>query len=297
MRIVLLSSFLCICFLKNLISQTGLLGNPPTDKPEIFAPGIVSTPDKEHSPISVSPDGKHIYWSFWEMPSTEDGIIKIGYVAVTNGIWGDRKIAEFNREGGSFYSCFWGNDKIIFRSKDVLNDFWIVERIKNGWGNAKLMGFDKYSSTTKTPYSVSNNGSIYFGDYFSGGAYGIGIYVSRYQKNQHSAPELLPDHINTVHLDWTPCIAPDDSYLLFASNRPGGYGSTDIYITFKIEDGSWSNPINLGRKINTEFEERFPSVSPDGKILFFLRDHDRDNQNYYWIDTGFIEEMRLDEQR
>jgi len=292
MKTIALSIAINICIGSVLWAQTDLFKNPPREKAEIFAQDIVNTKDKEHSNLSVSPDGKSIYWSVWEMPDNENNEIKIVNITMDNGKWGIRRNAEFNSESGSFYSCFWGNDKIIFRSKDVLNDFWIVKKQNDGWSEPELMGFNKFSNSTKAPYSVSSSGNIFFCSKLSGVAYETGIYVSYYENERHTIPLLLPEYINTEYLDWTPYVALDESYLLFSSNRPGSFGSTDIYVSFKNNDGTWSNPVNIGEKVNTEFEERFPSLSPDGKILFFLRDYDRERQDFHWIDAGFVEELR-----
>lgn len=59
--------------------------------------------------------------------------------------------------------------------------------------------------------------------------------------------------------------------LLFGSiNRPDGFGASDLYVSFLNDNGSWSEAINLGEKINTAANERFPSLSPDGRYLFFV---------------------------
>ncbi len=176
----------------------------------------------------------------------------------------------------------------------------MVERQKEGWSEPQPLGFDKFSKTWKWSLSVSNNGHIYFDDRnHPRGQYESGIFVSYYQDGQYSTPVLLPEHINTEHFDWTPFIAPDESYLIFVSNRPGSLGSADIYITLKNHDGAWSNPINMGDKVNSKDLERFPSVSPGGKIMFFLRDYIVDdklqNQDYYWIDVGCIEKLKPNE--
>lgn len=291
MKTIALTFVLIIAFANQLWAQPDLLENPPREKAEIFAPDIVSTKDKEHSNISVSPDGLSIYWSIWEMPPDEGDEIKIVNMTMADGKWGVRRIAEFNSGSGSFCSCFWGDDKIIFRSIDVLNDFWMVKKQNGGWSEPVLMGFDAFSQETKAPYSVSGSGDIYYCSKLPGVAYETGIYVSCYKDKRHTTPILLPEKINSEYLDWTPYIAPDESFLLFSSNRPGSIGSTDLYVTFKDSTGAWSNPVNLGVKVNTESEERFPSLTPDGKILFFLRDHDREHQDFYWIDAGFIEEL------
>ena len=64
-------------------------------------------------------------------------------------------------------------------------------------------------------------------------------------------------------------LSANGKVLYFVSDRPGGYGGTDIYKTFMLSDGSWSKPINLGRKVNTEGNEMFPFIHENGEFLFF----------------------------
>lgn len=85
--------------------------------------------------------------------------------------------------------------------------------------------------------------------------------------------------------------APDERYLIIESlGGGGGYGGADLYVCYKMRDGSWSAPVNLGPKINTGGHERFPSVTPDGKYLFFLRVND--GSDFYWTDAKIIEDLR-----
>jgi Tol biopolymer transport system component len=93
-----------------------------------------------------------------------------------------------------------------------------------------------------------------------------------------------------------PFVDPDERYILFTSgNEEGGYGIPDILISFRYSDDTWGEPINLGSSVNTNGFERFPSISPDGKYMFFIRAVGTDfsgNQNYYWISTRVIDSLK-----
>lgn len=69
-----------------------------------------------------------------------------------------------------------------------------------------------------------------------------------------------------------PCVSFDGQTLYFISNKPGGIGGTDLYRSNRTEDG-WSVPENLGSTINTEGNEMFPSLSPDGTLYFASDGH------------------------
>jgi hypothetical protein len=73
---------------------------------------------------------------------------------------------------------------------------------------------------------------------------------------------------NNKEYDFThPSISPDGRRLYFASNRPGGFGGMDLYVATLI-DGKWSEPVNLGPKINTPKDEVFPFIHADGKVYY-----------------------------
>jgi len=71
-----------------------------------------------------------------------------------------------------------------------------------------------------------------------------------------------------------PSISVDDNVLYFASNRPGGYGGTDIWKVEKAGNGSWGEPINLGPGVNTAGTEGFPFIHADGTLFFSSKGHD-----------------------
>ena len=85
------------------------------------------------------------------------------------------------------------------------------------------------------------------------------------------------------------------SLIFWDSQRDGGYGDADIYISFRGQDGSWGEAINLGDKINTGGWDAAASVTPDGKYILFHRDVDPEgekNVDIYWVDAKIIEDLR-----
>jgi Tol biopolymer transport system component len=121
-----------------------------------------------------------------------------------------------------------------------------------------------------------------------------GIYRSEFVNGEYAKPELLPHSINLPpFLNTAPFIAPDESYLLFSSNRntsPDDFG--DLYISRRQPDGSWTDPVSLGEPVNTEMQEVFPGVSPDGKYLFFCRYTPGRKNDVYWVDASSIPALR-----
>ena len=99
------------------------------------------------------------------------------------------------------------------------------------------------------------------------------LYVSEFKNGKWHSPKQLPEPINTKkYFEPSACESPDGKYLFFVSDRPGGYGGLDIYMSEKKADGSWGEPVNLGPTINTPYNEDAPLLLGDGKTFFFASD-------------------------
>jgi len=89
----------------------------------------------------------------------------------------------------------------------------------------------------------------------------------------------------TSILNYTPFIAPDESYLLFCSNRQNPEKELcHIYVSFKNKNGDWGNPVDLSLKMNFARSSKFPYISPDDKFLFFSS-----GKIIYWIDSKILD--------
>jgi len=95
------------------------------------------------------------------------------------------------------------------------------------------------------------------------------IYVSNLKGMDWSAPEKLGPEINTKYWETHACLSPDGNTLYFVSNRPGGYGGRDIWMSEKLASGKWGKAQNMGPLVNTEYNEESPFISNDGVTLFF----------------------------
>ena len=96
------------------------------------------------------------------------------------------------------------------------------------------------------------------------------LYYSEYDGFEWSMPKPLPGKINRND-SWEsqPSLSSDGRVLFFASDRPGGYGGSDIWYATRKSDGTWNDPVNLGPTINTERNERSPFLHTDSKTLYF----------------------------
>jgi Tol biopolymer transport system component len=127
-----------------------------------------------------------------------------------------------------------------------------------------------------------------------------GIYRARLRDGLYVDREKLGGGINSPHVDGTPYIAPDESYLIFTSFRPGSRGLGDLYISFRGEEG-WIPPVNMGPEINTPAKEGYPFVTYDGKYLFFMSNRISELNagripdgpgNVYWVEATLIQRIR-----
>jgi hypothetical protein len=87
------------------------------------------------------------------------------------------------------------------------------------------------------------------------------------------------------------CDGPDESYILFVSSRPEDGNLLQIYVSFQIGDNQWTQAVRLGPEVNTKAQAGAPTLSADGKYLFFKR-RDEPERGLYWISTEVIDDIR-----
>ena len=95
------------------------------------------------------------------------------------------------------------------------------------------------------------------------------IYVCKYKSGKFEDITKLPKGINSKYFDGYPSISNDGKSLYFVSDRPGGIGGKDIYVSRILPDGTWSEPYNLGKTINTKYDEITPHIDKSDEILYF----------------------------
>ncbi|MEM0996141.1 MAG: OmpA family protein [Bacteroidota bacterium] len=98
-----------------------------------------------------------------------------------------------------------------------------------------------------------------------------GLYVTEFDQSGEKWKEPRPiiKPLNSKYYEASICQSADSSAMFFTSDRPGGYGGRDIYIVRREGKNKWSEPENLGPRINTPFDEDAPYFHPDGKTLYF----------------------------
>ncbi|HKC68974.1 MAG TPA: carboxypeptidase regulatory-like domain-containing protein, partial [Bacteroidia bacterium] len=110
---------------------------------------------------------------------------------------------------------------------------------------------------------------IYKNDVTDAESRGGDIFVSKVSNNKWRTPEPFGKPINTSYWEGGACISPDGKTLYFTSERKGGFGNSDIWMSVRKTKTEWDTPVNLGAEINSPYDEAGLFLAPDGKTLFF----------------------------
>jgi hypothetical protein len=179
---------------------------------------------------------------------------------------------------------------------------WILERTGAGWSAPRLLDPDAVVDERAPGASVSSRGTIVYGckdrrDPSSN----MDLHWARLVGGRYDRPATVPDPVNGASVDVSPFLAPDESYLLFASFRPGNRGRSDLYVSFRLPGDRWTRPANLGDDVNSSAKDEFPYVSPDGRYLFFNSNRVSPLNkapvpdgpgNVYWVSSEVITRLR-----
>jgi Tol biopolymer transport system component len=149
-------------------------------------------------------------------------------------------------------------------------DLWLVDRTEDGWGEPVWLGLPVNSEAIDVYPSVAADGTLYFSSGREGGRGRNDLYRTRFENGAWTEPENLPGAINSEFSEGDLTVAPDQSWIVFASSgRPDSRGQGDLYVSFRGPDGTWGEPRNLGDRVNSRWTEYCPSLTPDGRFLFF----------------------------
>lgn len=263
---------------------------PPKDSAIIFAPGIISVTNRGEYALSISPDhNEYFYNTGMSVDTTKPyGLLHIKRIGDK---WLKPQVANLNKQDFWEQEAFFSPDgnKIYYAVSVLVSDtvrtkIWVSNKTKNGWGEGKVLNSPINTSAKRVFYATfSKNGNLYYTNVDQ-----VKIHMSENNSGKY-------DSIHEIGLPRAghAYVAPNEDFIIFDSQQADSYGKTDIYVAFKTIDGSWSEPINLGPQVNTEYLETCPSLSPDGKYIFFGRYNDKNEKSdIYWISSSIINKQR-----
>lgn len=294
----------------------------PGDSAVLFAPGIISTGMGDRD-IAITPDGKEIF--FTRVIGNSD-YSTIFYTNEINGKWTKPEVFEFCKDveykyTEPFVSC--DGKKLFFISNkpnvegQESYDIWVSEKDgNNNWTEPYNLGEPVNTDQNEFFPSLTSDGTLYY-NHFDPESKAEFIYRSKLVDGQYTTPEILSEKVNGGRARFNAYISPDESFIIVPTfGLPNSYGATDYYIVFRDEQDNWSDPINMGDKVNSaNGREWSASLSPDGKYLFYMsakipenskdmKEFSADNfydmhnspqngfSDIYWIKTDFINDLR-----
>jgi len=264
---------------------------PPGMTPQPFAPGVITT-DEEEGSSGFARNGTVFLFQKFLHNRCQTFITRL-----ENGVWTTPELIPFwetMADNGDFVIS--SDDKtMLYQVKTETGSFlvssiWRVEITDKGWGERASFPPPINSGYDESFASDTVDGSLYFFSRRPGGKGRFDLYSCLFRDGRYTESVNL-EALNTEFQEWDPFIAPDGSYLVFCSTKPGGLGADDLYITFKLKDGHWTPPVNMGKEINSAGSENRPYVTRDGRYFFFTstRNGSRDT---IWVRAEYLDRFR-----
>ncbi len=272
-----------------LLLTTTLFGQ---DKPENLG-NTVNSEFLELHPV-VAPDGKTIYFTRKNHPQNKFGIAGTESIAGSQDIWFSQNIGGawniakrmpevLNRDQYNTILSISPDGQTILLKGAYVNGqyetrgFSIAKKTTTGWSiPEKLLipSYEKMSKGKNETAFLSMDGKILLMAFSEKrNSEKDDLYISFLNDGEWSKPENLGPKINTEYSETTPFLAADGRTLYFASDRPGGKGSFDIYVAKRVGKDDWSNwrpAVNLGEPINSEEYDAYYTLPARGDFAYFL---------------------------
>lgn len=252
---------------------------PPGIKPEIFAPGIISTNGVEVC-ITFSRDGKECYFQRGR---------EILVTRENNGKWTQPEIVPFSGkfpDGDPFLSpddkkLFFTSERPVDKNESKKNDtdIWYVKRDGQKWSEPYHLGKKINSDLNERTPTVASDGTLYF--HVFDGENPCDLFYSNFENNEYSSPTPVTALNTDNSSEADAYISNNKDYILFLQNG--------ISLSFSDKNGNWKIPVNLRHVLGPKYENVWPRVTSDGEYLFFssfrpIPNHpDLKPPDIYWV--------------
>lgn len=248
---------------------------------KIFAPAVLSTAAPEFA-TAISPDGASLLFN---RMSDDRKTMYLMLSERTDGAWSEPKVAPFSSsEHWDVDPFFTPDGRYLFFSSNRPRrgksgkDFniWVVEKKEDGWSKPLALGKSVNTSDDEIFTSLTTEGHLYF-TRMKKDSRAIVRSELRGKKYQLGVDQSIAEGAGKFG---NPAISPDEKFLIFSSDGLDGFGKSDLFLTWRSADGSWSEPQNLGVYVNSPEVEFAPSISPDGQWLYFTSERPGMVQNF-----------------
>ncbi|MEY3436655.1 MAG: hypothetical protein RL335_1111, partial [Bacteroidota bacterium] len=157
--------------------------------------------------------------------------------------------------------------KVQFRNED----FFGTNETNGIWSKAEPLPGGVNTDRNEGAQNISQDGNVLVFTSCDGpDGYGsCDLYYALLTKKGWSEPINMGSVINTEFWESQPSIAPDKRALYFSARGPGGFGGSDIYVSYLMPNGKWGTPLNMGPDINTSGDETSPFIHADNQTLYF----------------------------
>jgi OOP family OmpA-OmpF porin len=279
---------MCLIFLSITLSANSQPGAPSRDSTN--AENLGNQVNSEYNEINplISPDGRTLYFARISHPNNTHGDkgsqdIWFSEFDTVNNRWGPARRMGFPLNKDE-YNCAYsitpdGNSMLIKGQYNNGNyetrGFSLSKKTATGWSPPQKLDIPNYVNLSKGQFDcgfMSADGKVLLMAFSEKkNSKEDDIYVSFRQKDgSWSKPMDLGDEVNTRFTETTPFLAPDGATMYFSSNREGGLGSNDIYVSKRVDKTwkHWSKPVNLGPKVNTDGYDAYYTLSASGDYAY-----------------------------
>jgi len=185
---------------------------------------------------------------------------------------------SINTSSSEYYPSITINDSLFVftrRGAGIREDF-VESTILPGheYSKSKTISGSINEEPSKGAINISQDGDwlMFAGNFPSKGFGNFDLYISYQTPQGWSEPINLGPQVNTEFWESSPSLSSDKSTLYFSSDRPGGYGGKDLYVSHRLPNGKWSEALNMGSSVNTAGDELAPFIHADNNTLYFTSD-------------------------
>ena len=185
---------------------------------------------------------------------------------------------SINTATSEYYPSITINDSLFVftrRGTGIREDFVESTILPNHeYSKSKIISGSINEEPSKGAINISQDGDwlIFAGNFPSSGFGNFDLYISYQTPQGWSEPINLGSQINTEFWESSPSLSSDKNTLYFSSDRPGGYGGKDLYVSHRMPNGKWSEALNMGPSVNTTGDELAPFIHADNNTLYFTSD-------------------------